>query len=42
MIFGMTTAAILKVATESVMAQFSESQTNGLTLFTCYQDIHKD
>ena len=38
--FRMTTAALLKVTTESVMTQFSESQTNGLTFFTCYQDIH--
>ncbi len=22
------------------LTQFSESQTNGLTFFTCYQDIH--
>ena len=39
-ILGMSTATFLKVTTESLMTQFSKSQTYGLTFFTCYQYIH--
>lgn len=40
MVLRISTTAFLKVTTESPMTQSSESQTNGLTFFTCYQDIH--